>query len=80
VLAGCLRWLGACDGWVLSRARRARPSPPGSCFSPPLAAQRHAFVAGALLAADAATVLDLGCGEARLIEYLLAGAADRVRI
>lgn len=40
-------------------------------FQPPIAAQRHAFVAAALRRARARSFVDLGCGDGKLIEYLV---------
>ena len=40
-------------------------------FQPPIAAQRHAFVAAALRRAGARTFVDLGCGDGKLLEYLV---------
>jgi hypothetical protein len=46
----------------------------GRMFEPPIAVQRHAFVAAALRRAGARTFVDLGCGDGRLLEHLVAQA------
>ncbi len=43
-------------------------------FEPHIAVQRHAFVAAALRRAGARTFVDLGCGDGRLLEHLVAQA------
>lgn len=40
-------------------------------FQPPIAVQRHAFVAAALRRARATSFVDLGCGDGKLLEYLV---------
>ena len=43
----------------------------GRLFQPPIAAQRHAFVAAALRRARARSFVDLGCGDGKLLELLV---------
>lgn len=40
-------------------------------FQPPIARQRHAFVAAALRRGRARSFVDLGCGDGKLLEYLV---------
>ena len=40
-------------------------------FQPPIAPQRHAFVAAALRRGCARSFVDLGCGDGKLLEYLV---------
>ena len=42
-------------------------------FKPPLSQQRYQYVAQALRDAAATDVLDLGCGDGKLLEFLLSG-------
>ena len=39
-------------------------------FDPPLSQQRYELVFNLLRAADASTVVDLGCGDGKLLEYI----------
>ena len=43
-------------------------------FSPPLSQQRYQHVAAALREAAATDILDLGCGDGKLLEHLLSAA------
>ena len=40
-------------------------------FSPPLSQQRYQHAAAALRGAAAIDILDLGCGDGKLLDYLL---------
>ena len=42
-----------------------------SVFSPPMSRQRHAYLAALASRLGAADILDLGCGEATLFQYML---------
>jgi syndecan 1 len=44
-------------------------------FKPPLSQQRYQHVADVLRVAGARNILDLGCGDGKLLEFLLSGAA-----
>jgi cyclopropane fatty-acyl-phospholipid synthase-like methyltransferase len=50
----------------------------GPLFAPPAAAQRYALVASLAVAAGAKTVLDLGCGDGKLIQVCQQGRAGSI--
>lgn len=47
------------------------PSPPSIAFDPPLFLQRQAFLLEALRQVGPKSVLDVGCGEGRLLDCLV---------
>lgn len=49
----------------------APAAPAAALFDPPLALQRHALVAGVMEQSGAQRLVDLGCGEGKLLEHLI---------
>lgn len=67
-ILGCVR---TCEAWGC--ARHLKSSLAHSAvwlFSPPASAQRYALVGSLLISAGARTLIDLGCGDGKLLQHL----------